>query len=68
MIDWQTIISIGIVLAAAAWLLRAMVSTIRKGLSRNPEDSVGCGHCPKNPATKAENNLVQLSRPKRDSR
>ncbi|WP_144057492.1 hypothetical protein [Novipirellula maiorica] len=68
MIDWQTVISICIVIAAALWLLRGMVATVRKGLGNNPADSVGCGNCPKNPATKAENNLVQLSRPKRDSR
>ncbi|WP_146592628.1 hypothetical protein [Novipirellula galeiformis] len=66
MFDWQSVVALSVVCLAALWLLRGMVATIRKCLSDDPADAVGCGNCPKNPATKPENNLVQLSRPKRD--
>lgn len=60
MIPWQPIIAGLIVAVAAAWLVRRMYRTIKRGLSGT---SVGsCGNCPKNVHAKQNPPLVQLGR------
>ena len=57
--DWQPIIAGILVLLAAAWLLRRMWRTIRKGLGKGGPVT-GCEHCPKSQHPTKQTPVVQL--------
>ena len=58
--DWQTWVTLLIVAAAATWLMRRVIRTVSKAFGSTAGPISGCGHCPRNPASPAQHNVVPL--------
>ncbi len=58
--DWQTWVTLLIVAAAAAWLIRRVARTVSKAFGSDSGPISGCGHCPRNPASPAHRDVVPL--------
>lgn len=58
--DWQTIVSLGIVALAAAWLIRRIAKIVKTGSRDGAGHVSNCGHCPRNPEAAHTQPLVTL--------